>query len=196
VGSQPDHSLGFGVFFNPQDYISFRWRLAIICIDGLVLAVAVLLVSMVLMAIQDEAESTIVLAALLLVWGYEALLKPSSLRTVGYRLINCRIVTLQGKRPSIFRMTFRALLWMLGPMNLIYDLGWCGVDEEKQTLRDRFASTLVVRQGAEPIGTGPIHLARFSAMSYVFFFPQVTRPQPSSAPSVAIANTNSQTELT
>lgn len=174
---QVDNSLGNGVYFAAADYIGVWRRLAMIVIDGSVLLAACFLIAFVLRMFREEADREFVFWATVTVLLYEAVLKPSRVRTVGYRVIGCRIVTLKGKRPSPFKMAFRAMLWFLGPMNIIFDLGWCGIDTERQTLRDRFAGTLVVRAGAEPIGVAPVHLARISAMGYVFFYPQVTRPR-------------------
>jgi uncharacterized RDD family membrane protein YckC len=78
-------------------------------------------------------------------WIYEVVLKRSAMRTIGYRLTGCRIVNLQGQPPSLFALTFRAFLWMFGPFNLLFDLFWCGIDDDRQTLRDRFAETCLTK---------------------------------------------------
>ena len=123
------------------------------------------------------ATWAVVLSALGLVWFYLAVLKPSKVRTVGYWLLGCRIVDLRGQKPSILRMRFRSILWVFGPFNLLFDLIWCGIDDDRQSLRDRFVGTCVVRNRAVPIGNGEIHLAYFNAMGYALVFPRVVHPK-------------------
>ena len=110
-------------------------------------------------------------------WIYEVVLKRSTIRTLGYRLTGCRIVNLQGQRPSLFALTFRALLWMFGPFNLLFDLLWCGIDDDRQTLRDRFAETCLINENAPPIGTGEIHLTYFDIGMFNLAYARVTHPK-------------------
>lgn len=77
----------------------------------------------------------------------------------------------------MFRMTFRMLLWTFGPLNLLFDLLWSGIDDDQQTLRDRFAGTCVVRKRAKPIGTAEIHLIHYYAFGFALMFPRVMRPR-------------------
>jgi uncharacterized RDD family membrane protein YckC len=170
-----DNSLGTGVYYADADYVGVLRRIGILIVDGLVLFVVAVVISAGISAFVPDAEKAIFVAIAVAAWIYTAVLKPSRIRTVGYRLMGCKIVTLGGGKPSPLRLTFRALLWILGPLNLLYDLAWCGIDDQKQTLRDRFAGTTVVNSQAEPAGTGPIHLSRFSAMGYAFVFPRVMR---------------------
>ena len=87
------------------------------------------------------------------------------------------IVNLQGTRPSIFPMTLRLLLWIFGPFNLLVDLCWLGADTEQQSLRDCYSGTYVVRNKAEPIGKGPIHLAYYTGLGMTLTYPRVVRPK-------------------
>lgn len=72
-------------------------------------------------------------------------------------------------------MTFRMLLWAFGPFNLLFDLLWSGIDDDRQTLRDRFAGTCVVKNRAEPIGTAEIHLTYYYAFGFALMYPRVMR---------------------
>ena len=110
-------------------------------------------------------------------WLYLAVLKPSPVRTVGFRLANLKIVNLRGQRPSVLRMTFRLMLWMFGPFNLLFDLMWMGPDADHQSLRDCFSGTCVVRNDALPLGEGPVHLVRYTAMGMAMAYPRVVRPR-------------------
>ena len=66
---------------------------------------------------------------------------------------------------------------MFGPFNLLFDLMWCGLDEDKQTLRDRFAETCLINDHATPIGTGEIHLTYFDIGSFNLMYPRVVHPK-------------------
>jgi uncharacterized RDD family membrane protein YckC len=103
-------------------------------------------------------------------------LKPSHWRTLGYRLTGVKIVTIRGERPSVLRMTFRALLWTFGPFNLLLDLLWLGPDSEHQSLRDCYAGTYVVRVDSQPIGRAAVHVAYYNALGFSLMYPRVVRP--------------------
>ena len=44
-------------------------------------------------------------------------------------------------------------------------------------MRDRFSMMCLVRNGAEPIGEGQIHLAYYTAMGYSLTLPRVVHPE-------------------
>ena len=74
-------------------------------------------------------------------------------------------------------MTFRLLLWLFGPINLLIDLLWIGADTENQSLRDCLAGTYVIRHDATPIGFAPVHLTRYNRAGMPLAYPRVCRPQ-------------------
>ena len=74
-------------------------------------------------------------------------------------------------------MTFRLLIWLLGPFNLLFDLFWSSLDDDRQTLRDRFAGTCVFNNQAEPIGTAEIHLTHYNAFGFALIYSRVMRPK-------------------
>jgi uncharacterized RDD family membrane protein YckC len=178
VNQHTDTSLGFGVYFAPEDYVGFGPRLVIFAIDGLVLLGSLWLLQILWEGAVGRAWGLFALLAALSVWLYIVPLKRSPIRTVGYRLINCRLVTLDGKPPSLFMMTFRSLFWVFGPGNLILDFIWCGIDQDRQTLRDRYAGACLVKNGANPVGEGPIHLAYYDAMGYNLMLAHVVHSSP------------------
>ncbi len=152
------------------------------CIDsfvlfviGVVLWIATLTVSWSIDSTYDPS-GTFYLVWFAASWMYLVPLKRSRFRTIAYRLLNLKIVSTSGERPSLFTMTFRMLMWLLGPFNLFLDLLWLGADTEGQSLRDCFASTYVVQCNAEPIGVAPIHLARYNAVGFNLSYPRVCRP--------------------
>ena len=171
---QRDTSLGTGVYYAPDDYVGIGRRFIILLVDSLVLAVLIACLAIVWLVVIGGSSMAFTAAAFGIFWAYEVVLKRSSVRTVGYRLTGCRIVNLQGERPSLFALTFRSMLWMLGPFNLLFDLLWCGIDDDRQTLRDRFAKTCLINEGAAPIGAGEIHLTYFDVGTLNLCYPRVT----------------------
>src|SRR5688572_14855689 len=174
---QRDTSLGKGVFYAPGDYVGIGRRFIILLVDSLVLAVMITCLAIVWLILIGGSPAVFTIASFGVFWIYEVVLKRSATRTVGYRLTGCRIVNLQGQRPSLFALTFRSLLWMFGPFNLLFDLLWCGIDDDRQTLRDRFAETCLINEGATPIGTGEIHLTYFDIGTLNLYYARVTHPK-------------------
>jgi uncharacterized RDD family membrane protein YckC len=177
---QRDTSLGTGVFYAQGDYVGIRRRFLIILVDSFVLAVMFSGLATVWLGVIGGPPMVFTTATIALFWTYEVVLKRSSWRTVGYRLTGCRIVNLQGQSPSLFALTFRSMLcmlWMLGLFNLPFDLMWCGIDDDRQTLRDRFAETCLINERATPIGAGEIHLAYYDIGILNLYYARVTHPK-------------------
>jgi len=179
-----DRSLGDGVYFAPDEYVGLGPRLVVFVVDSIVIFVLLWLVAFVWFILVGEYTFTFVLIAAGVVWIYVAPIKRSSFRTLGYHWMGCRLVTLQGGVPSLAMLTFRSLLWMIGPFNSVFDFIWCGVDEDRQTLRDRYSGMCLVRQGAKPLGKGEVHLAYFDAFGYNLMYARVVHPQAKMAPAV------------
>ncbi len=170
-----DTSIGVGVYFALDDYVGIMRRVVILVVDLAVLIVMYIVFAALFTTLAGDLNGTFILIYLLCVWAYLTVIKASRIRTVGYWLTGSRILNLRGKRPSIFRMTFRMLLWAFGPFNLLFDLLWSGIDDDRQTLRDRFAGTCVVKNRAEPIGTAEIHLTYYHALGFALMYPRVMR---------------------
>jgi uncharacterized RDD family membrane protein YckC len=174
---QRDRSLGDGVYFAPQDYVGFWPRLVILLIDALVVWALVWLLAFVWWKTVGDYTWTFLGLNVLLVWLYLVPLKRSAFRTVAYRLMGVKLVALSGRRPPLALLTIRLLLWMFGPFNLLFDLIWCTIDDDRQTMRDRFTCMCLVKNHATPIGTGEVHLAYINALSYSLAFPRVVHPK-------------------
>jgi uncharacterized RDD family membrane protein YckC len=174
---QRDRSLGDGVYYRAEDYVGFSPRILILVVDTLVLVAIVCLVACVWGNMVGDYNGVFAGTIALAIWLYVVPLKRSAFRTIGYRLTGAKLVTLTGQRPSLFMLTFRSLLWILGPCNILFDLIWCGVDDDRQTMRDRFTSMCLVRNRADPIGTGEVHLAYFNAFGYTLAYPHVVHPK-------------------
>ncbi len=176
-----DRSLGDGVYFAPDDYIGLGPRIVVFVVDSIVLAALLWIVAFLWFNTIGDYPGTFLLLAISLIWVYLVPLKRSDTRTLGFRTVGCKLVTLKGSRPSNSMLTFRTLLWMFGPCNFLLDLIWCGIDDDRQTMRDRFSNMCLIRNNAEPIGTGEIHLAYFNAFGYNLMYPRVVHPKASAS---------------
>lgn len=172
-----DRSLGDGVYFAADHYIGLGPRILILIVDSIALATIAWLIAFIWLNVMGDYDRVFACTVTLAIWLYLVPLKRSQTRTVGYRLTGVKLVTLKGQRPSLFMLTFRSLLWLFGPCNLLIDLIWCGIDEDSQTIRDRFSNMCLVKNDAAPIGTGEVHLAYFNAFGYTFTFPHVVHPK-------------------
>jgi uncharacterized RDD family membrane protein YckC len=176
-GAQRDCSLGEGVYFSPEDYIGFRRRLMIWLVDLIVVCMLWVMIKIVSFGLTDGQDMTPDFVWQFCAWAYLTVLRSSPVRTVGYWVTGARIVNLQGTRPSVFRMTYRLMLNLYSPFNILYDLLWVGVDQDHQSLTDRFAGTCVVRKNSRPVGRSEIHLAYYTALSVLYFYPCVIPPR-------------------
>ncbi len=166
-----------GVYFAERDHAGLLKRILIIAIDLFVLVALGYGVGFVCRALYaDEllAGERHCLAVALIVPLYLVGLKRHS-GTVGYWLTGVRIVDLRGQRPGVLRTLFRLLLWWAGPFNVVYDLFWLSGDASRQTLRDKWAGTYVVRKGAAPSGEGAIAYVNYCLLGFNMVFPEVRR---------------------
>ncbi|TWU09475.1 RDD family protein [Symmachiella macrocystis] len=176
-----DTSLGSGVYFKSEDYIGLRKRLVIWIVDLSVVAASIMIslfMGFFASLTIGNVEPYLTLACMIWIWLYMTAIKASPLRTLGYRAVGAKIITLRGEQPSVFRMTLRFSLWCLGLNYLLYDLLWTTFDDESQTLHDRFAGTCVVKASAKPIGTGEVHITRYTALGYNLAYEQVSHIRP------------------
>ena len=178
-----DHSLGSGAYYRFEDYAGFIRRLGVMFVDSTVLIVIGITLWIGILTISWNVDPTydpsmmFFLAWIAITWLYLVPLKRSRFRTIAYRMFGVMIVTTKGERPSLFTMTFRMLMWVFGPFNFLIDLIWLGADTEGQSLRDCFAGTYVVRNGAEPVGFAPMHLTRYTGAGMAISYPRVCRPK-------------------
>ena len=166
-----------GVLYADGDYAGFFRRFLILGVDAAVLAGlwAILLFLQRVLDPDVPLSGTLFWVGAGLSWAYLTLLE-ATVGTLGLRMTGTRVVTLEGKRPTVFRMTFRLLIWIFGPINAFVDFFWLGGDAYKQTLRDKFAGTLVVRKSATPVGTGDIRLNRYQFLVFSLVFYEVSKP--------------------
>lgn len=171
------HPLGDGAYFSPSNYVGLMARMAILIIDITVLMVLCLGIAFAWESVTEINDDQYLVVVSAVIWLYMAVLKASKFRTVGYWLLGAKIVNLRGQKPSIWRMTFRLLLCFFGPFSLIFDLLWVSTDEQRQTLRDRYAGTCVIKRNAEPIGNAEIKLVSYHAFGFNLMYQQVMPPK-------------------
>ena len=144
-----------GVYYEVTDYAGIVRRLVIMLIDSIFLFVVFAIVYSFapLFGIPDR---NIILAFMVFTYIYLVIMKRSKIRTIAYRIVDTRIVDLKGNRPSIWKMTLRYLLLIGGPFNVLMDIFWLGGERDKQSIRDKFVGTYVIRNKANPKGKGEI----------------------------------------
>lgn len=169
-----DRSLGDGVYFAEQDNVGTWKRLGILVVDGIILFIALTIMGTIYVATSSHfSNASYQILCIGISWLYLVPLKRSRYRTIGYRIFRAKIVTYQGKPPSLYILTFREAMWLLSFGNLILDFIWSNMDEHKQTYRDRMLQLYLVKNSAKPIGKGEIHLNYFFAFSYIHALPNV-----------------------
>ncbi len=108
---------------------------------------------------------------------YLTILKRSNLSTVGFRIGKVKIVNLTGETPSIPTMSLRFLLLSLGPFEFFIDLLWLTGEGTKQTLRDKYVGTYVVKRDATPIGSSTIVHTRLHVLGWNLLYSEVNVPE-------------------
>ena len=157
-----DHKTSDSMLFSEEDYPGIWMRAAIVLIDSVVLLCVSFTFAMFCYAVGVRNPDGMWLASsLVFFYVYLTVLKQSQVRTVAFRVMGARIVNDKAERPSIFRMMFRLLIWAVGPFNVLMDFLWLGGDRNRQTLRDKFSGTWVVRRNAVPASS-----AKRKATSY------------------------------
>ncbi|MEK6262818.1 MAG: RDD family protein [Planctomycetota bacterium] len=175
-------SLSGPVIYRREDYVGAFRHLVIFAVDSFVIAIVIfplgslpsLLVGQSGFAVSSSLLMTLPLA---LAWCYLAVLKPSRIRSPGYWVADAKIVTIDGQRPTPYRMTLRlmwVLMWVMGwPISLFFDLVWTTIDDERQMLRDLFAETRLIRNKAKPIGAGRISYPLYTAVGLTLHYASV-----------------------
>ncbi len=166
-----------GVIYKSKDYAGFTRRLLIAAVDGIVFVLLLLpIVVFTTIALKDHDafyfKINYIFSALLLIW-YFALLKRSKFRTVGYVLTGVKIVDLQGNKPSVFKMILRLFLLFIGPFVVYIDIPWLMSEATKQTLRDKYVGTYVVRKNAIPIRTDRLQTVMLGVMSWSLTYREI-----------------------
>jgi len=178
--SENDNSGPF--VYRREDYVGALRHLLIFAVDSCVLFFLLFLLTLIAIPFPDlHPMLFVVLPWLILCWVYLAVLKPSRFRSIGYWIADARIITIDGKPPSPWRMTMR-LLWTSMyffpylTINIFTDLLWTTMNHERQMLRDLMAETRLIRNGAKPIGVGRVSRCLFTGLGLTLFYARV-RPK-------------------
>ena len=164
-----------GVYFRQEDYASTWRRLLIASIDG---ALIYLACAASFTGLYPTGSAALICAVWTAIcFSYMVLLKHTKIGTLGYRLCGVRIVGIDGQRPAISSLTLRALFVLFGPINYCWDFLWIPSDTHRQALRDKFASTYVVKRRAEAMGScRQIHRC-YWLLEYNFLFRELELPK-------------------
>ncbi|MBF0197815.1 MAG: RDD family protein [Planctomycetes bacterium] len=170
---------GIGVYYDTDDYAGFFRRLIIICVDLFVfcslISFGLILDEVLYDSFESYYEEYCTFGALILTYIYLTVIKISRFGTFGLALTNCKIVSIYGKKPSMYNMSFRFLFLFLGPVNLIIDLMWLTLNPEKRTVRDCYSQTYVIRKNSKHIGESPVHLCRIHVLGAMLMYPTVSK---------------------
>ena len=164
------------VYYRAEDYLGVVRRLIIDVVDVSIASIVSLMVTLVVAGDSDTAEMRVLLTWLSwsAVWVlYFVVLKGSRFRTLGYVLAGARIVNFRGERPSYLALLGRLAFGILGPVNFVIDLCWVWSDPSHQALRDKFAHTYVVRNGAVPAGAARIVYPTYMTFGWTLMFAEV-----------------------
>ena len=180
-----------GVYYKLQDYGSLYKRIGVAITDLLFLIIIFFIIASVWPFFFSSLDLTsgveygwLALAfftpayfwtCTTIAFLYLAILKPSSIRTIGYRIAGLKIVNMRGFKPSLLQMAWRFLLLVFGPFHFIIDLFWLGGDDDRQSLRDKMAGTYVVRENSAPEGVGAFKYSNYNFFGLSFTFKEVKR---------------------
>src|SRR5215831_1148704 len=165
-----------GVYFRREDYARFWVRVLVDVIDLMVFGTVCAALAVPVMMILPPTRSTvnlILLTCVAVALSYFVVLKSSKFRTLGYRLGRVKIVGLDGRPPGYPALMLRSMFGVLGPLNWLLDLAWLSNDTNRQALRDKFASTYVVKINAQAAGQGRMVVRHYHILSYNFMFREV-----------------------
>ncbi len=169
-----------GIYYAAESYAGFWLRIFAWAIDLLFLSI--LVVGYIIIFINYSewsiSEFNILFGVSFITCHlYLTVVKTSEKSTLGFRVTNIKIVDLQGRKPSFFKMTFRFLLLTIGPFELVTDLLWLTTEKTKQTLRDKFVGTYVVKKPAQPVGEAPIVETRLFVLGWNLMYREVVQPE-------------------
>jgi len=151
------NNLGPGVFFETKDYANLFQRTLIMVIDLAVLLAVAAIIGWLWPWYNYEIEEfhpAFFIVILTLSYIYLSILKPSKYRTLGYIATGVKIVDLKGEKPAFLTMTARFVFLLFGPLAMIVDILWLTGEPTRQTLRDKYVGTYVIKKNARPIGKG------------------------------------------
>lgn len=169
-----------GVVFKEEDYAGFWRRLIILIVD---LFVVIVITTPCYLAdsyryeeYYSDNELVFFYVGMFLSYLYLTVLKASKIGSIGQIVTGTEILTIRGRRPNIFLMTYRLLFWLVGPVNFIADLAFIYMNKEKRTLRDGLCNTIVLKRSADPISnTAEIRNIRVMVFGFYILYQSPAR---------------------
>lgn len=164
------------IYYQKQDYAGFWKRLGAWIVDLLVIIACIAVYWYVVYHIVNDPImmfKIIFFTSLLFMYVYLAVIKSSNFRTIGYNLFGIKVVDLLGNSPNWSTMLIRFLLIFIGPFTFIIDILWLTGEQTKQTLRDKYAGTYVVKNTSIPKGTGLLRTVSLHFMGWNLSFKEV-----------------------
>jgi len=163
------------VWFERGDYVGFWRRFLIDLVDGFVLLMYWIVAYVVVLLFVPSAYASFVFLCVFGggVFAYLVLLKYWG-RTLGYLVGNARIVNLRGERPSIISLCVRTAFVLLSGSYVLLDIFLLTGDRHRQTLRDKYAQTYVIKGGRKPSGRGRVRYVLFFLLGFNLIHPEVT----------------------
>jgi uncharacterized RDD family membrane protein YckC len=167
-----------GVYFLRKDYAGFWRRLFVDAIDLAVAALACVAVAALILRegpMNKQVLDIMLAACAVIFFCYFVALKRSRFRTLGYRACGVRIIGIDGGLPNWSSLTLRLLFIFLGALNYLCDLLFASGDENRQSIRDKFTSTYVVKAKAQTAGTGLVVYQHYNILGLALMFREVER---------------------
>lgn len=171
-----NNEIEVGVYYRTEDYASFIRRIACIIIDGVILFMILFLLGI----IYGIFSYYVSFAIYFIFWAilatvYMTYIKASSFKTIGYIMLNLKIVDLRGEKPKLLVMLFRFFFSLFSPFQIIFDCLWLTDDVNRQSIHDKIAGTYVVKDNAKPVGNNKLKVSVYGINGYIFCFKEVLR---------------------
>ena len=166
-----------GVCYNKKDYAGLFRRLIALIIDSIFIIVLSILVVRILNSLSSSFPGINNFSYLWVIFVilYFTIIKSSKIRTLGFWITGIRIVDLSGQRPSHFKILLRFFSQILAPFQFTYDIALLVEDENKQSFRDKFAGTYIIRKNAKPLYENKIVANYYFVHGFAFVFNEVLR---------------------
>lgn len=168
-----------GVYYSEKSYAGFWLRVTSWLVDIIVICVFHGACYYIFDKYSGRTEFELKLFCLfsfLSCYIYLAVMKNTKISTLGFYLTDLKVVNLYGLRPSLWNMSFRFLLLTFGPFEMFPDLLWLTCEKTKQSLRDKYAGTYVVKKSTDPLGEANIIQTRLHVLGWNLVYNEVDLP--------------------
>ncbi|NIO06992.1 MAG: hypothetical protein GTO40_02975 [Deltaproteobacteria bacterium] len=123
---------------------------------GLASLIDCLLLGFFFVFISFSSTVTTAIVKVVIFFGYMIGLKYALGFTLGYYLLQMKIISTNGANPTIQQIAVRQVASMFSLLGLGLGFLWIAIDKNKQAWHDKIASTYVIRPKSTPVGTTEI----------------------------------------